>query len=128
MAMLITGVGFFVALKPAALSAPAGGAIVGLGVACMHYLGVWAMQLPGHLSWRLDRVVASIVLGVVFGVAALALAVRRDDMRASLVAALLLTLAIVSHHFTAMGALDIVPDPTRAVDAWSLSPSPWCQS
>jgi diguanylate cyclase (GGDEF)-like protein/PAS domain S-box-containing protein len=29
----------------------------------------------------------------------------------------------VSHHFTAMGAVEIVPDPTRVVDAWSLSPS-----
>ena len=30
-------------------------------------------------------------------------------------AALLLTLAIVSHHFTAMGAVEIVPDPTRVI-------------
>jgi hypothetical protein len=30
-------------------------------------------------------------------------------------AALLLTLAIVSHHFTAMGAVEIVPDPTRDI-------------
>jgi methyl-accepting chemotaxis protein len=37
-------------------------------------------------------------------------------------AALLLTLAIVSHHFTAMGAVDIVPDPTRALTELSLSP------
>jgi PAS domain S-box-containing protein len=33
-----------------------------------------------------------------------------------------LTLAIVSHHFTAMGAVEIVPDPTRAITAFSLSP------
>jgi diguanylate cyclase (GGDEF)-like protein len=35
----------------------------------------------------------------------------------------LLTLAIVSHHFTAMGAVEIVPDPARAINALSLSPT-----
>jgi PAS domain S-box-containing protein len=34
----------------------------------------------------------------------------------------LLTLAIVSHHFTAMGAVEIIPDPTRVVHPFSLSP------
>ena len=35
----------------------------------------------------------------------------------------LLTLAIVSHHFTAMGAVEIVPDPTLAPENMSLSPA-----
>ena len=43
-------------------------------------------------------------------------ATRRTVASGLLLAALLLTLAIVSHHFTAMGAVDIVPDPTRAPD------------
>src|SRR5262249_26310220 len=34
----------------------------------------------------------------------------------------LLTLAIVSYHFTAMGAGEIVPGPTRVITAFSLSP------
>ena len=41
----------------------------------------------------------------------------------SLVAALLLTLAIVTHHFTAMGAVEIVPDPLQTPAALSLSPA-----
>ena len=82
-AVVVTSVGLVVAvLGRQPWGAPAGGAIVGLGVACMHYLGMFALQLPGRISWQLDLVVASIVLGGVFGVAALALAVRRDDMRA----------------------------------------------
>jgi PAS domain S-box-containing protein len=40
-----------------------------------------------------------------------------------LLAAVLLTLAIVAHHFTAMGAIEIIPDPARVIDASSLSPS-----
>jgi methyl-accepting chemotaxis protein len=37
-------------------------------------------------------------------------------------AALMLTLAIVSHHFTAMGAIEIVPDPTLSIAAFSIPP------
>src|SRR5262245_15618088 len=102
--------------------APLGGGIVGAGVACMHYTGMWALQLPGHVTWSPDLVAMSIVLGILFGMAALAVALRRDDMPGTVLAGLLLTLAIVSHHFTAMGAVEIVPDATRAIAAFSMSP------
>jgi diguanylate cyclase (GGDEF)-like protein len=104
-------------------SAPAGGAIVGGGVASMHYTGMWALELPGRISWAPDLVIASIALGVAFGAGALAVAVRGDAKRFTLAAAILLTLAIVSHHFTAMGAVEILPDPARAIDPFSISPS-----
>ena len=100
-----------------------GGSIVGAGVACMHYLGMWAVELPGRVIWSLDLVFVSIVLGMLLGTVALTIAVRRNDIPSSLVAALFLTLAIVSHHFTAMGAVEIVPDPTRTITALSLSPA-----
>jgi NO-binding membrane sensor protein with MHYT domain len=123
-AVMVTSIGIGIAVcgrEP--WGAAAGGAIVGLGVACMHYTGMFALQLPGHISWQPDLVSVSVAVGSVFGVAALTLAVRREDVRATVVAALLLVLAIVSHHFTAMGAVEIVPDPTRLVDAWTLSPA-----
>jgi PAS domain S-box-containing protein len=103
--------------------AAAGGGIVGAGVASMHYTGMSALQLPGHIDWDPLLVAVSIVLGMLLGGAALLVAARRADTRSRLLAAVLLTLAIVSHHFTAMGAVEIVPDPTRAVDASSLSPT-----
>ena len=89
----------------------------------MHYLGMWAVELPGRVTWSIDLVIASIALGMLLGIAALAVAVRRNDIRSILLAALLLTLAIVSHHFTAMGAVEIVPDPSRIITALSLSPT-----
>ena len=58
---------------------------------------------------------------MVFGSAALFAAARRDDFRRSLIAALLLTLAILSLHFTAMGAIEFVPDPTRSTSTLSIS-------
>ncbi|WP_246788163.1 EAL domain-containing protein [Bradyrhizobium sp. CCBAU 53421] len=103
--------------------APVGGAVIGAGIASMHYLGMWALEVPGHVVWSMDLVATSIVLGMLFGYAALSVAVRYQDRWMSLVAALLLTLAIVSHHFTAMGAVEIIPDPLLAPEALSLSPA-----
>src|SRR5262249_17824468 len=102
---------------------PLGGAVVGGGVACMHYLGMAAVEIPGRVTWLPDYVVVSIAVGMVFGMWALKIAVRRDDIRTTLAAAALLTAAIVSHHFTAMGAVVIVADPSRTIDAFSMSPT-----
>lgn len=104
-------------------AAPLGGAIVGGGIACMHYLGMSAVEMTAHIIWRVDLVAASIALGILFGMAALTIATRREDLRGLIAAALLLTLAIVSHHFTAMGAVGIIPDPLRQVEVLTLSPS-----
>jgi diguanylate cyclase (GGDEF)-like protein/PAS domain S-box-containing protein len=122
-AAAITTVGVTFALYGShRFAAPIGGGIVGGGVAAMHYLGMWALAMPGQVTWSLDLVAASILLGVLFGAAALALAVRREDARGAMAAALLLTLAIVSLHFTAMGAVVIVPNPAIGIDGMSFSP------
>jgi diguanylate cyclase (GGDEF)-like protein len=122
-AMVVTSIGFgFAANHPGRWRAPVGGGIIGAGIASMHYLGMWALEVPGRVSWSLDLVFVSIVFGIVFGYAALAIALRYNDRWGSFAAALLLTLAIVLHHFTAMGAVEIVPDPTRAPDSLFLSP------
>jgi len=123
-AMILTSCGFwFSANAPGGWRAPIGGAIIGAGIASMHYIGMWALEVPGRVTWSLDLVFVSIVLGMVLGFAALAFAVRYKDLWGTLVAALFLTLAIVSHHFTAMGAIEIIPDPLRGPDALSLSPN-----
>jgi NO-binding membrane sensor protein with MHYT domain/methyl-accepting chemotaxis protein len=123
-AAVVTGAGLSVAVYvPERWGGPVAGAIVGGGIACMHYTGMWAVELPGHITWAPGLVLVSILLGMAFGAAALAVAVHWNGLRALLLAALLLTVAIVSHHFTAMGAVEIVPDPTRVITALSLSPT-----
>ncbi|MBB4363347.1 diguanylate cyclase (GGDEF)-like protein [Bradyrhizobium sp. CIR18] len=124
-AMLLTSVGFGVAVGTSGLwRAMAGGIIIGGGIASMHYLGMWALEVPGRVAWSVDLVFVSIILGMCLGCAALAVALRYQGYRGTLAAAVLLTLAIVSHHFTAMGAVQITPDPTRAMtDSLSLSPA-----
>jgi methyl-accepting chemotaxis protein len=122
-AAVVTTFGLAVAvLLPGGWGAALGGSIIGAGVACMHYLGMWAVEIPGRVAWDASLVLASIVLGMLFGMAALVVAVRRSGLPPLLAAALLLTLAIVSHHFVAMGAVDIIPDPTRTFTELSLSP------
>ncbi len=122
-AAVITACGLAVAVfAPSRTGAAIGGAIIGGGVACMHYTGMSAVELPGHVDWDIPLVVASIVIGMVLGMASLAVAVSWRGPGALLLSASLLTLAIVSHHFTAMGAVEIVPDPTRTFTALSLSP------
>ena len=123
-AMILTSSGFGIAASDhGRWRAAVGGAIIGAGIASMHYLGMWALEVPGRVTWSPDLVLASIALGMFFGCAALTVATHKHDKRGTLTAAILLTLAIVSHHFTAMGAVVIVPDPTRGFDELSLSPT-----
>ena len=121
-AVIVTGLGLSIAVyNRSPWAAALAGAIVGGGVACMHYTGMWAVELPGHITWAPGLVALSIVAGMLLGMGALVVAVRR--VRHTVFwAALLLTLAIVSHHFTAMGAVEIVPDPARVMAALALSP------
>jgi methyl-accepting chemotaxis protein len=121
-AAAVTGLGFALAIYgPPALRAPVGGAVIGAGVASMHYLGMSALEMPGNIAWSWSLVVMSIVMGICLGIAALMIAA--ESVRGGMVlASLVLTLAIVSHHFIAMGAVQIVPDPSRVWDGISVSP------
>jgi diguanylate cyclase (GGDEF)-like protein len=124
LAAVVTCAGLGVALHGhLARHAAAGGAVVGGGIAAMHYTGVGALELPGHIVWEQDLVIASILLGMISGAAAMVVAARSEGKLAVAGAAGLLTLAILSHHFTAMGAVQIVPDPSRAIAAFSFSPT-----
>lgn len=123
-AMLLTSGGFgFAANNHGPWGAPIGGTILGAGIASMHYIGMWALEVPGRVHWSLDLVILSIVLGMSFGYAALGIAVRLQNRSWTFAAALLLTLAIVSHHFTAMGAVEIAPHPAQTSNSLSLSPT-----
>jgi diguanylate cyclase (GGDEF)-like protein/PAS domain S-box-containing protein len=124
-AIVLTGVGLLVAMAPSLPAAAwLGGAIVGGGIAAMHYTGMAAFEVDGRLVWDPILVVASIALGALFGAAALPVGLHGPTLRWKVSGALLLTLAICSHHFTAMGAVSIVPDTTITVSPSAL-PTGW---
>ena len=123
-AVLITGAGLGISLfNFRRWGAVLGGAIVGGGIAAMHYTGMMALELPGYITWAPIFVVASVALGIAFGGLALNFAATRDDWANTLIAIVLLTLAITCMHFTGMGAVLVMPDPTRLADAGTLSPA-----
>jgi diguanylate cyclase (GGDEF)-like protein/PAS domain S-box-containing protein len=123
-AVVVTTIGLGVAIdRRSRWGAPAGGAVIGAGVAMMQFIGMAAMQVSGHFTWSVDLVALSIILGVGLSTAALAVAARRVDARTTATAALLLTFAVVLQHFIAMGAIAIIPDPALAVAQFSLSPA-----
>src|SRR5262249_56980733 len=119
----ITGLGLCIAVYwQTRWTTALAGAVVGGGIAAMHYIGMYAVEIPGRVTWEAPLVFASIVFGMTLGAAAMVVAIRSYRRRDAALAAVLLTLAIVSHHFTAMGAVEIVPDPRRTIDALTLSP------
>ncbi len=123
-AIAIVAIGLCIALSSERQSVVAlGGAVIGGGVAAMHYTGMAALELPAFIVWSPDIVLTSIVLGSVFAAVALLVAVRRDNAVYTMAATGLLTVAIVSHHFTAMGAVTLIPDPTLGSDGLSISPT-----
>src|SRR6202046_231413 len=124
LAVAITGIGISVALSNSSRWAgPIGGAVIGGGIAAMHFTGMMALEVPGHISWSVYLVLASLFLSVLFGGLAFLVASRRDGGRDYWFATFVLTLAIVSHHFTAMGAVTVIPDPRIVTNALSLSPT-----
>jgi PAS domain S-box-containing protein len=114
-AISVTAAGFLVAGQGRSALLPAiGGAVIGIGIGTMHYTGMRAYLTAGTVSWDGDLVIASIALGVLFAAAAL-VSFHLRSRAPVLVAAGLLTIAICSLHFTAMGAAIITPDPTVIV-------------
>jgi diguanylate cyclase (GGDEF)-like protein/PAS domain S-box-containing protein len=119
-AILITGAGWFVATRPGRWTALPAGAIIGAGIATMHYIGMSAMNVSGRLVWDETIVAASVAIGIVLSIAAVALN-QRHPSPFTWRPALLFTLAICGLHFIAMGAASIYPDPRIAVPEAAIS-------
>jgi len=123
-AITVTSFGFAIAVMGSApWAAPTGGALVGAGGAAMHFLGMQALEVSGHVGWSFDLVSAAILLGVILASAALVLALRRDDGWNTVGAGGLLGLSLIAIHFTAMGAVEITPDPSLTIGSDALSPT-----
>jgi PAS domain S-box-containing protein len=95
-----------------------------LAFAAMHYTGMAAYEVGGRISWDPALVTASLILGACLGAGALALSSKQGLPRAQLLASVVLVLAICSHHFTAMGAVTITPDPTVSISEAAV-PARW---
>ena len=102
----------------------AGGLLFATGVASMHFTGMLAIEFPGEIGWSLDHVMASILLGALFATLAYAMALNgRSERVRKYGATLMLTLAVVALHFTAMGGVTVKPGPEMLDPSTLLSPT-----
>ena len=85
----------------------AGGVIVGVGVAAMHYLGMAAMTMTDSMSYNMPLLVLSVAIAIVAGTAALWAGTRVSRVRATVGAALIMGVAVSGMHYTGMAALQI---------------------
>ena len=119
-AVLFSAPGFALAARQGTRFAALGGAIIGAAISCMHYVGMTALLVPGTIAWDKPLVAASWIFGIALASAALHCFHRARGYTAIVSAAGVLTLAICAMHFTGMGAMTIMPDPTVAFQASSL--------
>jgi NO-binding membrane sensor protein with MHYT domain len=112
-AIVVVGIGLFIvtygngALRPLLI----GGAIVGIGVASMHYLGMEAMSMPDSMSYNPPLFIVSVVIAIVAGTAGLWAGTRVKSLRATLVASLIFGVAVSGMHYTGMAAMRVHADP-----------------
>lgn len=99
----------------------AAGLVAMSGIGLMHYVGMAAIDMPARIRWHAGYVVLSILCGTLLFVPGLILAVRRTTAWTGTIAALLITLAVVSLHFTGMTAIQLIPWAREGTGA-NLSP------
>jgi NO-binding membrane sensor protein with MHYT domain len=85
----------------------AGGAIVGIGVAAMHYLGMAAMIMPDSLHYNAPLFVLSVVIAIVAGTTALWIGTWVRGTLVTVGAALIMGVAVSGMHYTGMAALHL---------------------
>ncbi|MFN3507929.1 MAG: putative bifunctional diguanylate cyclase/phosphodiesterase [Allorhizobium sp.] len=112
LAIMITGVGLFIAAVTArSFLIEAGGALVGAGIASMHYVGMSGYQVQADLHWNMNYVWASLVAAGLFGALATNRVARPVTRFCRYGGGAALVLAIASTHFIGMTALNVQPSP-----------------
>ncbi|MEU6350507.1 MHYT domain-containing protein [Streptomyces sp. NPDC047072] len=108
-AIVMVGIGVFIVGYRGAQGTAlmTGGAITGLGIASMHYLGMAGMRLNGRLEYNTLTVAASVVIAVVAATAALWAAGQVRGFLWSVGASLVMGLAVTGMHYTGMAALSV---------------------
>ena len=114
LAIAVAGVGLFIvgysggdALPGGWSRLTAGGTIIGLGVAAMHYVGMAGMSMTGSMSYSLPLVLLSLAIAVVAGTMALWIGTWVRGVTATVGASLVMGAAVCGTHYTAMAALRV---------------------
>ena len=110
-ALVLVGVAGVIILKGRNRSASTlAGAVTGLAISAMHYVGMSAFRTMGTITWDWTLVAASIAIGVTFAALAGFASWHRKVARIWL-PALLFAVAICGDHFVGMTAATVTYDP-----------------
>ncbi|MFD5341852.1 MHYT domain-containing protein [Streptomyces hawaiiensis] len=108
-AVVVVGVGVFIVGHRGTSGATlaVAGAVTGLGVAGMHYLGMAAMRLNGEVGYDPVGVALSVLIAIGAATAALWSAVTIRGFLTSLGASLVMGVAVSGMHYTGMAAVSV---------------------
>jgi NO-binding membrane sensor protein with MHYT domain len=87
----------------------AGGVIIGLGVATMHYVGMSAMNMPGTVRYNMLLVAVSVIIAIVAGTAALLAGLHVGGVWSTIGVSLVMGVAVSGMHYTGMAAMRVFP-------------------
>jgi NO-binding membrane sensor protein with MHYT domain len=112
LAVVVVGIGtFIVGFRGGTGALLLGGAIIGCGVATMHYIGMSAIRVQGSLAYNPLLFVASVIIAIIAGTAALWAALRLHTLMSTIAASLIMGVAVSGMHYTGMAALRVYPAP-----------------
>ncbi len=80
------------------------GIFMGCGVAGMHYMGMAAMIMPMEVSYNLNILIISVIIGVIASCAALWMAFHMRGKLQMIGSSLLMGVAVCGMHYTGMAA------------------------
>jgi NO-binding membrane sensor protein with MHYT domain len=122
-AIAVVGVGLFIVgfSKGGPLPLIAGGVIVGLGVASMHYMGMSAISMPDSMHYNIPLFIMSVVIAIVAGTAALWAGTQVRGITATIVASLVMGIAVSGMHYTGMAAMRVQAGSMGAVSGSTAS-------
>jgi signal transduction histidine kinase/CheY-like chemotaxis protein len=106
------GAGFWISTRFKLAGALAGGAVAGLGVAALHYIGAASVRAAFDLDWHPVQAIGSVAIAVVGVMSAFAASRLLKGVAIWIVPPTLMVLAICGLHFTSMAALTLTPDLT----------------
>ena len=99
----------------------AAGTLIGLGVVAMHYVGMAAVRVAGHIYYRPGLFSGSVVIALAAATTALWLAYKLAFAWQRVVAAFVMGAAICGMHYVGMAGTVLVADPTMPTPAHAIS-------
>ncbi len=117
-AIAVSGLALFIVRRPALTkqNITVGATLMGVGIACMHYTGMHAMQMSPAIQYNPFLFMLSVIIAIVASLAALWIAFQLRHRRtglailAKLGSAVIMGLAITGMHYTGMAAAQFAPD------------------